>query len=215
MLRRSSLLDWLYPPACVACRVLLPVNEKNGQRPFCPACRELFTPITKERSIATFTYEGLIRELILDMKFNSKKQIAQALGLLWAECLQSYPVENISDYVLVPVPMHRNKKRRRGFNQAEVMSLPLAARLNIPIANVLSRTRDTTPQSEVHFSRRAENVRGAFCISPRQEPRGRNYILTDDIFTTGASLNECTRVLKNAGAASVICMTLTISVKTT
>ena len=160
-----------------------------------------------------FMYEEILRDLLLDIKFNAKKRIAQGLGFLWAECLKSNPPENISGFELVPMPMHKKKQSRRGFNQAEILTLPLAKALNIPISKALIRTKNTLPQSEVHHSRRAENVDGIFAINPKINPIGKKYILTDDIFTTGASLNECAKTLKNAGAAEVMCMTFAISVK--
>jgi len=157
-----------------------------------------------------------MRDLLHEMKFRNKKRVAQGLGLFWAEFIkknsQCIP-ENISDFVLVPMPMHQKKQRERGFNQAEILTIPLSAALQIPIFDVLIRTVDTPPQSGLHPSQRAENVKDVFSIRRGHDVSGKNYILTDDIFTTGASLNECAKVLKSAGAIHILCMTLAISVK--
>jgi ComF family protein len=216
----SHIIDWLYPPMCIACRTLLPINAP--QRFICADCRKLFEPLPLScseetfyftRNYPMFAYDEILRELLLDVKFNAKKRAAQGLGLLWAECLKDRLPENVSDFELVPMPMHKKKQRERGFNQAEIMAVPLAEVLGIPVSKVLIRTKNTLPQSQVHHSRRAENVKNVFALAPEITVKGKNYILADDIFTTGASLNECAKALKNAGAAKVLCITLAVSVK--
>jgi len=236
----TTLLDWIYPPACVACSVLLPLNEP--ERFFCVRCKNLFDAISEplctrcgvprlvqdegatscpscfgknyhfEKNFASFIYDEIMRELLHEIKFRDNKRVAEALGHLWAESCLHFP-ENLASFTLIPMPMHPQKKRERGFNQAETLTRPLAAALKIPVENILIRTIDTPPQSEVHPSQRAENVRDVFEIRKNSQTIGKNFILTDDIFTTGASLNECARILKNSGAARVLCMTLAISVK--
>jgi len=274
----SHLIDWIYPPACVACRVLLPLNE--SRRFFCARCEGLFDAISEpicgrcgapstgdirslphilskpdaascatqynssynpgvepennfatdtlpspaacpscagktflfEKNFASFIYDDLLRELLHEIKFRDNKRVAAALGHIWAANCLNFP-ENISEYTLVPMPMHPKKQRERGFNQADLLAAPLAAALKIPVSKVLRRTVDTPPQSEIHPSQRAENVRGVFEVCKKFQTNEKKFILADDIFTTGASLNECVRVLIKSGAKQVLCMTLAISVK--
>ena len=234
-------------------------NEKNLHESESRSALNCFACAGKkfyfEKNFAMFSYENILREILLDMKFNSKKRIAEGLGFLWLENLKDFlravPApdfgeisrkgnrrlddaknfnENAVDFdekkiffekifrcgeefFFVPMPMHKNKKRERGFNQAEIITLPLAKFFDIPVSNVLLREKFSPPQSEVAPSRREQNVKNIFAINPRENPRGKNFIVTDDIFTTGASLNECAKILKNAGANKVFCMTLAISVK--
>jgi len=165
-----------------------------------------------------FAYDELIRDLMHELKFRNKKQIAQGLGLLWAEFLCNVghdAISTIADPILVPLPMHPKKQRERGFNQAEILAKELSRGLNIPLENILERTLDTPPQSGLHPQLRAENVEDAFAIRDGFNPRGKNYILVDDIYTTGASLNECARTLKNSGAKNILCMTFAVTVKNT
>jgi len=229
----TKLLDWLYPPTCIACRTLIALNEAQPRdMRLCSKCQTLFEPIKPpicntcgiptERDVArcvscfgktffftsgraVFVYDDLMRDLLHDLKFRRKKQIAQSLGKLWATHMKDMP-----DAILVPLPLHPKKERERGFNQAQILAQQLSARLNIPMENALERVVDTPPQSGLHPRMRMENVSGAFGIAPGANVHGKNYIIIDDIYTTGASLNECAKVLQAAGASDVSCMTLSI-----
>jgi len=118
-----------------------------------------------------------------------------------------------SDAVLVPLPMHNKKRRQRGFDQAEELAVALAAATGAKLAPILERTQNTPPQSGLHPRQRAENVRDVFRIKQGVNVTGQSYILVDDIYTTGASLNECARILKASGAVEVFCMTLAIAIR--
>lgn len=231
-----NLLDWLYPPTCIACRKLIPLNSKQPREMFlCEMCQTLFEPLSGpicntcgvptqnpvDRCVScygktfyftnnrgTFLYDELLRDLLLELKFKQDKQIAHSLGKLWAMHAQAF--DSDSNTFLVPLPLHPKKQRERGFNQAEILTLHLSSRLNIPTEYALIRTVDTPPQSGLHPRQRVENVTGAFEIAKEVSAAGKNYIIVDDIYTTGASLNECARVLKDAGAANVTCMTLSV-----
>jgi len=232
----KNLLDWLYPPNCIACRVLIPLNRTQPRDMLlCEPCQTLFEPIKPpicntcgiptenivENCVSCygkglhfttnrgkFRYDELVRDLLLDLKFNQKKQIAHSLGKLWANHMEEFDCEQ--NTFLVPLPMHKKKRRERGFNQAEILTQHLSNRLNIPMENTLLRTVDTPPQSGLHPRQRIENVHGAFAVARGMNPQGKHYVIIDDIYTTGASLNECAKVLKEAGAVGVSCMTLAV-----
>jgi len=174
----------------------------------CSSCNTKTFHFTHNR--AAFAYEDLVRDLIRDIKFRRKKHVAQGLGRLWAGIV----AENIpAGAALVPLPMHPKKRRARGFDQAVELAAALAAAKATVPAQILERTQNTPPQSGLHPRQRAENVRDAFRIKPGVDVKGKSYILVDDIYTTGASLNECARILKASGAAEVSTMTLAIAVK--
>jgi len=228
------LLDWVYPPVCVACGVIIPVNKREEKQVgMCLHCQDLFEPIepftckicgvpTKievekcvscfgknfefEKNIATFLYDELVKDLLLKLKFNSKKQIAHSLGQVWAKYVHEIP----PDAVLVPLPMYPKKQRERGFNQAEVIARAIGEKFGVPVVNAVERVVDTPPQSGLHPRQRVDNIKGAFAVAKAENAKGKNYIVVDDIYTTGASLNECARVLKDAGAKSVCGLTLTV-----
>lgn len=232
----SSFLDWIYPPACISCHTLLPLNAP--QRFICIHCEPLFEPIAApfcekcgapieaeaigcascfgkifhfEHNRSAFLYGDLIRDLLHEMKFRKKKRVAKGLGELWA----THAKLNIpsADFTFIPMPLHKKKQRERGFNQAEILAAALSAKFEIPMKNILHRIHDTPPQAGLHPTQRAENVSGIFEICANHNTNGKNYILVDDIFTTGASLNECAKTLKNSGAAHILCMTFALTVK--
>lgn len=110
---------------------------------------------------------------------------------------------------VIAVPMAQEKKRERGFNQAELISRPIANDLNIPDASaVVSRVRSSAPQSSLRKTDRAVNVKGAFHVRDKNALLAKNILLVDDILTTGQTASECARVLKDAGARSVSVLTL-------
>jgi len=156
--------------------------------------------------------------MIHEIKFRKRKHVAQGLGQLWAKMMTEAPSSDSTpippDAILVTLPMHPKKRRERGFDQAAIMAKALAAATGNKLSNILERTKDTPPQSGLHPSQRIENVSGAFRINPKTANlAGQKFIIVDDIYTTGASLNECARVLKSAGAQEIYAMTLAIAIK--
>jgi ComF family protein len=208
----------------MACRTLLPLNDKRSCEIWlCHTCESLIQPLTETVKApkagffsvnhAAFVYDGILRDIIRDIKFRNKKNHARALGRLWADVLAPDGFNPVAG--LVPVPLHPKKYRERGFNQAGEMAKELSKKFSIPIKNVLIRIIDTLPQVGLHPLRRIENVAGAFELSPNNDytVEGKSFILIDDIYTTGASLNECARILVENGAKEVRCKTFCITLK--
>jgi ComF family protein len=137
--------------------------------------------------------------------------LRQAQGRLWARVSvqpkDANPGHEPSDpLLLVPVPLHRSRRRSRGFNQAELIAR--AALKQLPhrielVSELLIRRRETISQVGLSREERIENMRGAFRVSDRARLKGRNIIVVDDVMTTGTTLSECARVLKKAGANQV------------
>jgi ComF family protein len=107
---------------------------------------------------------------------------------------------------VVPVPLHWRRRLARGYNQAEQIARPLAARLGLPCAPLLARRRATPPQSLLGKADRLANLRRAFRVPRPEKVRGLRILLVDDVATTGATLDAAARALKNAGAAAVIAL---------
>ena len=110
--------------------------------------------------------------------------------------------------VIVPVPLHNTKKRERGFNQAHLLAQPLASEFGIPLSSRLERVRPGVSQTTLSRRERLDNVHGTFVLSRPLEFKDKNVLLVDDVFTTGATLSECSKVLRDHGARSACALTL-------
>ena len=176
------------------------------ERPQCPACRRRPGSIDAGRAVGA--YEDALREIVHAFKYEGRRTIGHRLGLL----LRSVASELLDDaHCAVPVPLHPWRRMQRGFNQAS----DLSRALGVPVVHALWRTRATAAQTGLTAPARRRNVRGAFRISPllsrrarQAHVRDRTIVLVDDVWTTGATLNECARVLKEAGAKEVRALTV-------
>ena len=157
------------------------------------------------------SYEGGLRELIHVLKYGRVRPAAGVLGRMLAEVIQGFGSEFLSALV-VPVPLHSSKLRQRGFNQAEEIAraaLKNLRRSELKFAvGVLSRRRATESQTGLSDHQRQQNVRGAFVVVSPDGIAGEAVLLIDDVFTTGATVTECARVLRRAGADCVFVATV-------
>lgn len=182
------------------------LSELAGE-PRCGLCRRVPPPFV--RAVAYGSYEGGLRELIHLLKFGGVRPAAKVLGRMLAEAVASleaeFPAESVN---LIPVPLHRTKFRQRGFNQAELIaraglkSANFGNRLHLRAA-ALERTRETVSQIGLTSHQRRANLRGAFRVAQPDAVKGREVLVVDDVYTTGATVSECARVLRRAGASKV------------
>lgn len=170
-------------------------------------------PGTKNISyiMSPFEYTGALRHAILDFKFRNCYAYAGLFADMMREYLDSYDMWDEFDFI-VPVPLHEQRLKERGYNQAELIAQHSAEYLNIPLlTDALTRTRATARQSSLKMMERVLNVKDAFeCVSDLQ---GRKILLLDDICTTGNTLQSCAFALHNAGAEDICALTLAIHVK--
>lgn len=147
-----------------------------------------------------------VRRAVHRFKYGRKVSYGKVLGGLMAEsCKARFGRPD----VIVPVPLHPKRLRWRGFNQAAVLGEAVSRSWSVPLeAFVLEKSRPTQPQTELTRKERQPNVRGAFEVNPRRTVKGRHVLLVDDVYTSGATVTECTRVLLRAGARTVQVLTL-------
>lgn len=145
-------------------------------------------------------FEGPLRRVVHGFKYNRRAELADPLAALLARSLDNDP---LAVDLLVSVPLHPDRRRARGYNQAALLAAELARRARIPLAEeALVRLRATRPQLGLSAAQRRENVRGAF--QARSElVRGKTILLIDDVTTTGATLEACAQALLQAGARRV------------
>lgn len=151
---------------------------------------------------------GVVRELIHRFKYERHFYLRHTLAEWMAAGLEDDRIRMQPYDAFVAVPLHTARQREREFNQAEVLAQLLARRTGTPLLPGLRRTRYTTTQTRLDRDARMENLRGAFRVPHPARVTGRHLILIDDVFTTGSTVEECSRVLCAAGAASVRVLTV-------
>jgi ComF family protein len=196
----DKILDLLFPEGLVCC--LCGDEAIVGERGICGDCAgELRTcadlPLIYglDGVAAGLIYDDVTAPGLYRFKYGSARYLASFFA-----SYMELPAGNIDR--IVPVPLHKSKRRLRGYNQSELLANELSKRENIPCdTSLLSRIRKTGTQTKLSQKQREKNVNGAFLASP--EARGLNILLIDDVITTGSTLRECAKALKKAGAGSV------------
>lgn len=205
-------IDLLFPPKCLICQKLLAPRET-----ICPDCARALPYASggkvKQKGdffqgcYSPFYYEEPLRRSFLRYKFSGRQHYAPTYGKWMADCLVA---QDQTDFDLVTwAPLSRLRRWRRGYDQAELLAKEVAARLSLPLASTL-RKANRKPLSRLEGTRsiRSARILGAYSLTKGAEVAGKRLLLVDDIVTSGATLNECARVLKTAGAAEIICITL-------
>ena len=213
----GGVLDLLFPLHCAVCgrqgQVLCQACEPTLprlERPYCPICAEPDSAIRCERCAtvplavdgtrAPYLFDGVVRDMVHNLKYRNLRASSPALGRLIAAHLEANPVP--AD-ILVPVLLHKRTERDRGYNQSELLAREVSKRTGVPLeTDLLKRTRNTQPQvSMKSYQERRENIAGAFqCVG---DVGGRSVVVIDDVVTTGSTVSACAGALKAAGAGSV------------
>jgi len=235
----DALLDLCFPVRCQGClelkHELICQDCRRGigyiQRPLCDRCGRPFEALAHTADVcgdcrrqapafdlarAVGTHTGPLRRLIIAYKFEGRTRLAEPLAQMLEEYLTSPggPGARLlaETEVIVPVPLHPNRRRWRGYDQAELLATNLAPRLGRPaLLSALARVKETQPQISLTPAQRRSNVRGAFRVRDPGAIAGRQVMLLDDVFTTGATMQECAKALKRAQAKSVAALTLSRS----
>jgi ComF family protein len=231
-----QLLDFLLPSSCSYCRepvgdsrvphfcrtcwndfdpIAGPVCSRCG-RPFdsseilshspafhCSSCRT--SPPLFDQALSVGYFEGPLREAIHQFKYRPCRSLGAPLGAWMVDRVRTL----LSIDMVMPVPLHPKRLRQRGFNQALLLAYCVNVKYGIPLVyDNLTRTRPTRPQVELIGVERVKNVAGAFSLRFPKLVENKHILLIDDVFTTGATMNECAAILKRAGADQVTACTL-------
>ena len=189
----------LTPPLCRQCGDPLPSwRVISLDASTCPRCRRIGSAVSSARAIGT--YDGALRVILHALKYGKRPSVAVPLARLMMASAGDL-VSGVN--LVVPVPLHRRRRRARGFNQAE----ELARYLGLEWKNVLRRTRATPSQTDLPAARRHANVRNAFSLKRSHAVDGLTVLLVDDVSSTGATLNACAVALRRAGARDVRALT--------
>ena len=174
----------------------------------CEDCLKI-SPCERVVNRSAVVYSALVREWMWTFKYCGKESLAIPMGNWMAEVVKEhYGRKAIS--VITYVPMHRERQKRRGFNQAERLALTIGKKLWIPVRPLLERVKDTTPQSRRTRRERLHSINDVFKFveaGQKGDDRKRSVLIVDDVYTTGATVRECAKVLRNAGFQQVFSVT--------
>ncbi len=199
-----SEVDFLGPPHCACCGH--PFEFEVAPVSVCSACARRKPSFARARAV--FRYGNVSRALILRFKYGDRTDAAPAFGHWLARAGKELLSQ--ADLIL-PVPLHRFRLFTRRFNQSALLARAIGRESDVAVAvDLLVRTRNTRTQADLSPAQRSRNVQGAFAVRPRWRNRlaSANLLLVDDVMTTGATIEECTKTLLDAGAASVDVITL-------
>jgi ComF family protein len=199
-----SALEWIQAPFCRICGD--PVYGCIGHEYRCAACQAVPPRFDAARSAAR--YRGTLQEAIRSFKYRNRLEIGADAGEMLEACVRAHFAHVSFDGVL-GVPLHPRKRRARTYNQAAVLAGELARRLRLPQSGrLLERIKPTVSQTGLSAAQRRANMEGAFRARQTDWIEGRVFLLTDDVMTTGATVNACARQLKHAGARAVYVVTV-------
>jgi ComF family protein len=225
----------IFPPQCLGCSEIL--HPQSGQL-FCPVCKKKIKFITGDIcpvcgtifpdspakshlcgncmenktyfscARAVVSYETIILDAIHQFKYGNNISVGALLASFMADF--SFPDVDFTGYsLIIPVPLHIKRLRQRGFNQSLILARALAKKKQIPVNfSLLKRNKFTETQTGLNKAERNKNIKGAFEVSDKKKIVGKNVILVDDVYTTGATINECAKILTKAGAQKVTVLTL-------
>lgn len=208
----DKILEIIFPNVCGMCGR---INKNN----LCPECKIKLKEITKANIIKVknknftylaylFKYDGIIREKILKYKFKDSAYLYKTFSEIIIKNKKMCGFIKKYD-IIIPVPIHKKRYKERGYNQSELLAKEIAKILEIPMEkHVLIKALNNTPQSKLSKQERKNNAIGVYKTINNQKIINKKVILVDDIYTTGSTANECSKMLKQAGANEIAVLTI-------
>lgn len=210
------LKNLIYPNKCVLCNKLLDSNHEFT----CNICKKKLEYIVCDSQIkkvnnhcfdylfSSYCYQDYIRKLLLDFKFNNKKYLCNFLSQRISKYAYNFSKTNNIDYI-VYVPISFRRYMERGYNQSELIARMIEKEIKVPIIKFnLIKVKHNARQSELSVDMRKDNIKGVYNVRNKDLFKNKCLLLIDDIFTTGNTIEECSKVLKEAGASRIIAMTV-------
>lgn len=197
-------------PTCDVCG--RPFPRASGDGHTCGSCLARPPAFARARAWACYptddSAEHPLRQVVQKFKYGRKVSLGKPLGRLLAYGCRQFLNECQPDLIL-PVPLHPKRLRWRGFNQSVLLARQVSRAADVPLdLFTLCRSKETPPQTQLTEEERRRNVRAAFSVKTRDAIAGKRILLVDDVYTSGATVNECSRVLKKSGAKAVYVLTL-------
>jgi competence protein ComFC len=196
-------VHWIGESVCEKCGK----EEIYGHTRLCLDCN--YNIHNYHQGIALFTYTREGKKIIQDIKFQGNKKLGRDLGDKLGQKIKTKNWDEI--HMILPVPLHPNRERERGFNQSWEIARGITKSISSPLVNnLLIRVRDTPHQTDLTKRERERNIKNAFSVKDQQLVVGKTILLVDDVYTTGSTINECGKVLMDGGAEKVYFAVLAI-----
>ncbi len=195
-------IGFIRQPYCFQCGVPADLSYDYPHEEFlCGDCRQNSFRFDRARSLGFF--DTVLRTMIHAFKYRKQMGVLSEINFLLEKYFSEHP-DFCQGFTVSPVPLHFNRMKERGFDQAFLIARQAARILKLPLeGGLLKRVKATRPQVNITRKERARNVKGAFEVSRPELVAGKNILLVDDVFTTGATVNEATKVLKKEGVGEV------------
>ncbi len=216
----APFIDFVFPPLCVVCNRVL----SDGAQRVCDNCWNSIQRVSRDLplycdtrakllesgtvcdlvSVFVFEKEGPFQHIAHALKYRGYESVGIELGRRIGLTVNEW---GLAADGLIPIPLHRVKRRERGYNQAELIAKGISQSTGIPLrTDIVRRKRHTQTQTQLNLEQRQANMEGAFEVNhaPSASVAGRTLILVDDVITTGATIESCARELRKAGASAVI-----------
>lgn len=211
----EKIFNFIYPNVCGFCEEICKDN-------ICEKCNEIMEKLYIcnvnthnpkkmyfSKHMYIFKYEGVIREKLINYKFNEKAYLYKTFGKIMLKKEKIYRFLEFYD-IIIPVPMHKTKKAKRGYNQTELIAKYISKNIKkIQYAdNVLIKVKNTLPQSSLNKMERYKNIKNAYKIQNKETINNKKILVFDDIYTTGNTVRECSKILKQNGAKEIGILTI-------
>ena len=197
-------------PLCTVCG--RPFFDTSGDDHNCAACLARQPSFIRARAWGCYSRDESLdhplRQVVQKFKYGRRVSLGKPLGRLMARGCEKF-IRQCHVDLIVPVPLHPRRLRWRGFNQSLLLARQVSRLYGLPVDPFsLHRARETAPQTELAEDQRRKNVRGAFAVDEKKYLKGKSVLLVDDVYTSGATVNECSRVLIRGGVKEVTVLTL-------
>ena len=199
-------IDFILAPVCHRCGMPAEISYDLPEEFECVDCRKQPQQFDQARSLGR--YDSILRQLIHHLKYQRQPGAMSEISRLLQQYFSKMPL-GLGGYYVSPVPLHFKKMKARGFDQSFLIARQVAKELHLPMANgLLRRIKETEPQAKKNQVERGKNIKGAFAVNHPDWVKGKDILIVDDVFTTGATANEAAKMLKQANAGKVHVFTL-------
>jgi ComF family protein len=227
---KNIFLNILFPLICLNCETDLQKDEIENRvcneclksivinsSFFCPKCNARFAENKKTchleskyllASVTSYNNKA-IKNIIHFLKYKKWRSLENVIKPIVEKYIENISY-NFNDFIIIPIPLHSDRQKERGFNQAEIIGEIISTKLNLPLKNqIIKRNRYTEPQAKSKTSEeRKNNIKNCFSVINSEKINNKNIILVDDIHTTGSTINEASKTLKDAGVKKIIAFVL-------